>query len=164
LDLKQALLNIGGSSIDDQAAWGNFKDSRVVNFLLKRGREFSTKELQCLQETPFPDHHYSFGPDACHKNCIELCCYVGNGASQYAIVYGWALSNDDIWYSHSWCVKRTEPERIVETTRARVAYFGFVVPDTVNALSMWIVPSTLGDQLAKWESTSLQARSHCLSK
>jgi hypothetical protein len=159
LDFKQTLLNIGGSNIDAEDAWGNFKDSRVVRFLLERGREFSTAGLQCLQETPFPDHHYSFRQDACHKNCIELCCYVRNGESQYAIVYGWALSNDGIWYTHSWCIKRTQPERIVETTRARVAYFGFVVPQSVNALSMWIVPSTLGDQLEKWKSISSQSSS-----
>lgn len=150
--LNQTLLKIGGSCVDE--ALGNFTDSRVLEFLFEYGREFSTEGLECLQETPFPDHHYFFRPNECHKNCIELCCYLGNGGSQYAIVYGWALSHDGVWYGHSWCIKRTEPQHIVETTRARVAYFGFVVPDSVNALSMWIVPSTLGAQLEKLRSSS----------
>ena len=154
MDLKEKLLNIGGSKIDHEAEWQNFKDPRVVNFLLECGREFSTEGLQCLPETPFPDDPYSFHPHDCHKNCVELCV---RGGRQHTIVYGWALSKDGIWNCHSWCIKRTEPERVVETTSRRAAYFGFVVPDRVHVLSMWLVPSTLGDQLEQWKSESPQS-------
>ncbi len=150
--LSQILTKIGGSRIDDEPGWGNFGDPRVVDFLSKYGREFPTEGLECLQETPFPDHHKPLDPVQCHKNCVDLQCYVGNiGRSEYRTVHGWALSDNGIWYCHSWCIKRTGPENIVETTRSRIAYFGFVVPDDVDPRAIWFVPSNLGDLLENHE-------------
>lgn len=148
--LNPLLTKIGGSCIDDEPGWGNFGDPRVVDFLVKYGKEFPTEGLELLKETPFLDHRKPLDPGNCHKNCFELRCYAPNGPSEYQIVHGWALSDDGIWYCHSWCIKTTAPETIIETTHSRIAYFGFVVPDGIHPLSTWIVPSTMGDQLENW--------------
>ena len=152
LILNQILTKIGGSRIDEESGWANFTDPRVVDFLLKYGKEFSTEGLEYLQETPFPGHHKPLDPVQCHKNCVDLRCYVGTGRSEYLIVHGWALSDNGIWYCHSWCIKRTGPENIIETTRPRIAYFGFVVPDEVHPLATLIVPSNLGELLENWRN------------
>jgi hypothetical protein len=151
LMLNQILMNIGGSRLDDESWWGNFSDPRVVEFLLEYGREFPMERLERLRETPFPGHRQPLHPVQCHKNCVDLRCYVGTGSSEYRIVYGWALGDNGIWYCHSWCVKRTGPENIIETTRPRIGYFGFVVPDEIHALATLFVPSSLGDQLENWK-------------
>ncbi len=148
--LNQLLTKIGGSRIDDEPGWGNFGDPRVVEFLLKYGKEFPTEGLECLKETRFPDHQKSLDPGNCHKNCLELRCYVRTGRSEYRLVHGWALSDAGTWYCHSWCIKTTGPENITETTHPRIAYFGFVVPDEINPLAIWIFPSSLGDLLENW--------------
>jgi hypothetical protein len=152
LILNPVLTKMGGSRIDDPAGWANFSEPRVVNFLLEYGREFPTTGLERIQETPFPDWHRPLDPVHCHRNCVDLRCYVGAGASQYRVVHGWALSDNDTWYCHSWCIKRTGLESIVETTLPRIAYFGFVVPDEVNPLGTLFVPSTLGEELENWKS------------
>ena len=154
--LVDILLKIGGSRLDD--ALGNFTDSRVVDFLSEYGREFSTEGLEHLTRTPFPDYKRELDPGQCHRNCLDLCCYVGSGASEYRIAYGWALCDDNgTWYCHSWCVRRTGPENIVETTPPRAAYFGFVVPDGVDSRATYIVPSNLGEKLEKWHTSATSA-------
>jgi hypothetical protein len=153
--LNDILLKIGGSNLDE--AWGNFVDPRVVEFLADYGKEFSTENLECLKETPFPDWRKPLDPVQCHRNCADLRVYAPNGPSEYRIVYGWALSDNGSWSCHSWCIRRTGPENIIETTRPRVSYFGFVVPDDVHVLATYIVPSTLGEQLEKWQSSATSA-------
>jgi hypothetical protein len=152
--LNQILTKIGGSRIDDEPGWANFTDPRVVDVLSKHGREFPSEGLECLQETSFPEHHKPRDPVHCHKNCLDLQCYVGTGRSEYQTVHGWALSDNGIWYCHSWCIKRTGPENIVETTRPRLAYFGFVLPDGIDPRAIFLVPSNLGDQLENWRNLS----------
>jgi len=147
LILKQVLLKIGGSGIDDEAGWANFRDPRVLDYLLKHGREFPTQQMECLRQTPFPDWRKELNPVQCHDNCVDLRCYAGSGRSEYRIVHGWALSANGIWYCHSWCIQRTGPENIIETTIPRIAYFGFVVPDDVDPRAILFVLSTLGDLL-----------------
>lgn len=143
--LNEFLLRMGGSSVDE--ALGNFADARVVDFLMAHGKEFSTDRLQRFTETPFSDWQRPLDPVSCHRNCGDLRAYAPNGRSEYRIVYGWALSDNGIWYCHSWCIRRTGPGNIIETTLARALYFGFVLPDEVHALSACFVPSTLGDEL-----------------
>ena len=149
--LNQALLKIGGSCVDEVS--GNFKDCRVIDFLFEYGTEFSTENLERLTHTPFPDYQRDLDPVQCHRNCLDLACYVGSGPSLYRIVYGWALSANGIWYCHSWCIKRSGPENIVETTLPRLAYFGFVVPDGVDLRGVYFVPSNLGEELDKWRTS-----------
>lgn len=153
--LNDILLKIDGLNLDE--VWGNFIDPRVVDFLSEYGRRFSSVGLEQLTHTPFPDYYRELDPVQCHRNCLDLCCYVGSGASQYRIVYGWALSDKGTWYCHSWCIRRTGPENIVETTPPRVAYFGFVVPDGVDPRATYFVPSNLGEQLLKWHTSATTA-------
>jgi len=152
LILNDILLNIGGSCVDE--AFGNFTDSHVVKFLFDYGREFPTENLERLTRTPFPGDQRDLDPVHCHRNCLDLACYVRCGPSQYRIVYGWALSANGTWYCHSWCIKRSGPENIVETTLPRLAYFGFVVPDGVDLRGVYFVPSNLGEELDKWRTSS----------
>lgn len=62
-------------------------------------------------------------PSDCHENSLRL----QEADPSLARHYGYALSEDGMWREHSWCVR---PDgRIVETTVARVAYFGCPDPD-----------------------------------
>jgi hypothetical protein len=126
----------------------------VLEFLFDYGREFSTENLERLTHTPFSDYQRDLDPVQCHRNCLDLACYVGNGPGQYRIVHGWALSANSTWYCHSWCIKRSGPENIVETTLPRLAYLGFVVPDGVDLRGVYFVPSNLGEELDKWRTSS----------
>ena len=150
--LNQTLLKIGGSYVDEVS--GNFKDCRVIDFLFEYGTKFSTEDLERLTHTPFPDYQRDLDPVQCHRNCLDLACYVGSGPSQYRIIYGWALSANGTWYCHSWCIKRSGPENVIETTLPRLAYFGFVVPDGVDLRGVYFVPSNLGEELDKWRTSS----------
>jgi hypothetical protein len=151
--LNQLLLKIGGSGLDDQREWASFTDPRAIDFLLERGRQFSTAGLECLTETPFPDWRKPLSPNECHRNCIDLRSYLGTaGRSEYVIVHGWALSSNDIWYCHSWCLRRIGPKNIIETTPRRVAYFGFILPDEIDARVLHWGPSGLGGLLEEYSS------------
>lgn len=62
----------------------------------------------------------------CHDNALLLAA-----ANRHLQVWtGYALSNDGIWRSHSWCVDRRS-WTIVETTNKRVAYHGACLPREV---------------------------------
>lgn len=149
--LNQVLLKIGGSRLDEEREWATFNDRRVIDFLLERGRQFPTEGLECLQETPFPDWRKPLSPNECHRNCIDLRGYVGTAdRSEYRIVHGWALSSNDVWYCHSWCLRRTGPENIIETTARRVSYFGFILPDEVDPRPIHWGPSRLGGLLEEY--------------
>ena len=151
LILNSILLNIAGSCVDE--ALGNFTDCRVLKFLFEYGREFSIENLERLTQTPFPDYLRDLDPVQCHRNCLDLACYTGSGSSQYRVVHGWALSTNGTWYCHSWCIKRTGPENIVETTLPRLRYFGFVVPDGVDLRGVYFVPSNLAEELDEWRTS-----------
>jgi hypothetical protein len=65
----------------------------------------------------------------CHCNSADLW---KNDHNRYAIVTGYALSEDGIWRQHTWLVdlsdgvhQRKKLFRIYETTERRVRYFGF---------------------------------------
>lgn len=50
------------------------------------------------------------------------------------IATGYALSDDGMWRSHTWCVLvEEESNTIIETTEERLAYFGFVLSETEAA-------------------------------
>ena len=147
LILTDILLNIGGSCVDE--ALGNYTDCRVDEYLFNYGREFPVENLERLTRTPFPGYQRDLDPVQCHRNCLDLACYVGSGPSQYRIVHGWALGANNIWCCHSWCIKRSGPGNIIETTLPRLAYFGFVVPDGVDLRGVYFAPSNLGEELDK---------------
>jgi hypothetical protein len=62
------------------------------------------------------DHH------ACHRNVAKVWKARKHGI--VAIGSGYALSSDDLWWEHSWGIRR---EGILETTKQRLKYFGLVL-------------------------------------
>ena len=58
----------------------------------------------------------------CHENA--LCLWETNPDLQ--VCTGYALSKDGIWRSHSWCFDQ-KANRVLETTKRRVAYHGAVL-------------------------------------
>ncbi len=58
----------------------------------------------------------------CHENAAKLA----KSNKSYRCFTGFALSRDRIWRVHSWIAA---PRGIIETTNARVLYFGIPVPD-----------------------------------
>lgn len=65
----------------------------------------------------------------CHRNSCELW---KNNRHLIRICTGYALSEDGIWRVHSWLIRpMPASNQIIETTVKRVAYFGFVMDDTV---------------------------------
>lgn len=70
-----------------------------------------------------------YRPNQCHKNSCDL--WVEN-KDKSAIATGYALSEDGVWYVHSWVIKfNYRSASVVETTPCkRKAYFGYVMtPD-----------------------------------
>ena len=123
-------------------------------FFWSTAENFLWKGLNASRKLRYPDYQRDLDSVQCHRNCLDLACYVGNGTSQYRVVYGWALSANGTWYCHSWCIKRNGFQNIVETTLPRLAYFGFVVPDGVDLRGVYFVPSNLGEELDKWRTSA----------
>lgn len=78
--------------------------------MLERGRRFAGPVEMRLGE-----------PNRCHSNSAKLWA---DGEAPL-LVTGWALSEDGLWRQHSWCAHLDD--RVVETTVARVMYFGFTL-------------------------------------
>lgn len=64
-------------------------------------------------------------PQACHRNVATIWKARKHGI--VAIASGYALSSDDLWWEHSWGIRR---EGILETTNKRLKYFGLVLQGT----------------------------------
>ena len=60
-------------------------------------------------------------PRDCHANSAALW---EAHPERYTICTGYALSTDGFWRQHSWAIER-RTKRLVETTRVRLAYFGY---------------------------------------
>ena len=58
----------------------------------------------------------------CHQNVARL--WIKRRRKGFAIVAGWALSDDGCWRQHTWGL---EEGGVVETTLERTAYFGVVL-------------------------------------
>lgn len=61
-------------------------------------------------------------PSDCHRNSCAI--YENDGSGDIIIMTGYALSSDGLWRQHSWCYDM-EIQQVIETTKKRVAYFGF---------------------------------------
>lgn len=55
----------------------------------------------------------------CHTNSEKLA----SSQPHYKHMYGFALSDDEVWREHSW-VWNTKADEILETTESRIGYFG----------------------------------------
>lgn len=77
-------------------------------------------------------------PSRCHGNAARL--WRAEPGSR-AIMTGYALSPDGLWREHSWIAAagRGGAPHLVETTQARVAYFGFLrtPEEAVELLPEW---------------------------
>ncbi len=61
----------------------------------------------------------------CHENVAAV--WKARRFGIIAIATGYALSEDGVWRVHSW---GTLPDGVVETTEARLKYFGIVLEGT----------------------------------
>jgi len=108
-DLFDILLRAGGEAV---AAW----DEPDLAELLERGYLQSGRGARRGTGKPI----------SCHENAARLW---KEDPDSVVIVTGYALSKDGLWRQHSW-VKDSVDGRLYETTRSRVAYFGFdLTPD-----------------------------------
>lgn len=64
-------------------------------------------------------------PISCHSN--SAACWYRN-RRRTELMTGWGLSKDGLWRQHSW-VRIIKSEQVIETTIARVVYFGFVMTE-----------------------------------
>lgn len=71
--------------------------------------------------------YWDGAPSECHANAARR--WVRSSGAD-AIVTGFALSTDGLWREHSWNETGAEDARVIlESTCARVAYFGMVCDD-----------------------------------
>jgi hypothetical protein len=65
-------------------------------------------------------------PSACHDNASRLTRL---NSEKMVLMTGYALSDDGMWRSHSWCLSSEDDGSftIIETTVPRLAYFGHIV-------------------------------------
>ena len=104
LSFRKKLLSLGGEEIVP-------RDEPDLSKIISRGKIFKEKAKLKIMS-----------PISCHSNVAEL--YEDKG---YKIATGWALSSDGLWRQHSWCI---DNKTIIETTKKRKKYFGFVLTDT----------------------------------
>ncbi len=67
-------------------------------------------------------------PSRCHSNCaLFYRNYVeDNSEEEISIVTGWALSNNNVWYQHTW-IMLLDDAVLIETTEKRKLYYGFIL-------------------------------------
>ncbi len=118
-DLSQRLKQIGGT-----AACAAFEED--MRLILREGRTWvpARREIILIRGEA----------SRCHQNVLRLWeLHPG-----LQVCTGYALSNDGIWRSHSWCFEPTT-YRILETTQKRVAYHGAFLKrrDILQRMSDW---------------------------
>ncbi len=109
-DLRAKLLAIGGARV----IW-HIRDDHIGE-ILDLGRQFAEPAKLVVNESR-----------ECHRNTALL--FLHNQASP---VTGYALSDDGYWRQHSWGWTGTE---VLETTKSRVAYYGYTPAPLRFALS-----------------------------
>jgi hypothetical protein len=81
-----------------------------VEVVIRRGELFDGKNRRLVKGKPCQ----------CHTNSAW---YWSDHDDKVQLVTGYALSEDGVWRSHSWCVE-INSSKIVETTTGRALYFG----------------------------------------
>lgn len=102
--LTELLLGIGGNAVVIP-----FVDGKQCAPICETGRRFDTTgaSLCAGQQSD------------CHTNASRIW---NRQQGKVAIGTGYALSEDEMWRRHSWCI--TRDNKIVETTVPRIEYFG----------------------------------------
>ena len=106
--LKEILLDIGGEEAN------MLENDPDTEKLLSRGQLWYGDNIEIdLGE-----------PCQCHKNSCSLWEYEQDNT---VICTGYALSYDGLWRPHSWVIRVNigEDIKLIETTKERVAYYGY---------------------------------------
>jgi len=113
LFLHNVLLAIGGS----ETCFPVFEDD--MEAILARGRYFHGRSRMMKGQ-----------PSQCHRNSCELW-KLNHEKHDVSICTGYALSEDGMWRQHSWLllIESDGREIIIETTKKRKAYYGFIMND-----------------------------------
>ncbi len=128
--LRDLLLKQGGARV----IW-HIRDQHIAE-ILEQGRTFDT-----------PARLIDGGEkSACHQNVAMLFLQ-----DQGVPVTGYALSDDGYWRQHSWAWNERE---VLETTKLRSAYFGFMPAPLKFALSQ-VGPTGLEKFLASTDQKNL---------
>lgn len=105
LKLRDRLLLWGGSEV----CMSFFEEH--TQRLLNQGKVWEPKGLTLKKGAA----------SGCHSNILKL--HAANPDATLC-AYGYGLSADGMWRSHSWCIQ--DGARVVETTTRRVLYYGFI--------------------------------------
>lgn len=109
LALKELILPFGGDAIST----GFYEDD--ADQILSRGQLWYGDQTTLMKGRP----------SRCHQNSCDLWEV---NRERTRICTGYALSEDGIWYQHSWLIQqKPKQNRVIETTVERVLYFGFVM-------------------------------------
>lgn len=111
--LHKVLLSIGGSETCLPPVEEDMKA------ILDRGRFFGGRSRMMKGK-----------PSQCHRNSCELW-RLNHEDHNVQICTGYALSEDGMWRQHSWLLLQdmNNQETVIETTKKRKAYFGFVMTE-----------------------------------
>mgnify|MGYP000149194766 CR=1 FL=1 len=102
--LVERLLSISGNDVK----LGRDKESEIKRML--EGKEFKSKVVYVEGE-----------PNRCHANVAKRA----KGTKGFNIASGYALSDDGVWYSHSWGFN-SHKKCVFETTKNKYSkYYGY---------------------------------------
>jgi hypothetical protein len=109
-DLKQKLLSEGGWAVILP------EDEFDIDQIVERGF-FSDGKSKLIKGEPC----------RCHSNSALLW----HKDKKRKICTGYALSDDGVWRSHTWCV--VDKTKIIETTIKRIKYYGYILSRVESA-------------------------------
>ena len=120
--LRSKLLSIGGQEVELTSL-----PDRDLPILLALGERFTGATVRVVRQG-----------GASFRNIALL--WLGRETSLSAIVTGYALASDRVWYPHAWGI---ENEAVLETTEIHIDYFGrYLTGDDATAFAkMHVIPS-----------------------
>ena len=120
--LRSKLLSIGGQEVELTSL-----PDRDLPILLALGERFTGVTVRVVRQG-----------GASFRNIALL--WLGRETSLSAIVTGYALASDRVWYPHAWGI---ENEAVLETTEIHIDYFGrYLTGDDATAFAkMHVIPS-----------------------
>jgi hypothetical protein len=109
--LRDKLLSFGG----DEACMPVIEPD--LNDIISRGQLWPGTRIKMMEG------------ETCHCHANSAYLWDAN-RHRTVLATGYALSNDGMWRQHSWVVQlNSRRNTIIETTKERIAYFGFVMTE-----------------------------------